>query len=345
MLKKWKKRNKKKKIIETIVFLLILVLIGGGFVYKNFIRNEAVDKPEEVIEPEKQLQIVDLNSTSRPFAIMVNNLGPARPLQSGLQDAFVIYEIIVEGGITRFLALFIDADTERIGSIRSTRHYFLDYAAEHDAVFVHHGQSPQSARDYTTLGIDRINVGGATGFRDNSLRVSSEHTLFSSIDRLEKGLGNIRKERNKDFVLDYSVDLIDLSEMENARKADEVRFSYSNAARIKYEFDAENKVYKRFFNESPNNDFVTKEQYTFKNIIVYDVQNVNLDGTGRQNLINIGEGTGWFISNGYAVPISWSKSSRTAQTVYKFENGERLTVNDGNTFIQIIPKGRDVSFE
>lgn len=55
---------------------------------------------------------------------MINNISVARPLQSGLQDAYLMYEIIVEGGISRYLALFIDQSTERIGSIRSARHYF-----------------------------------------------------------------------------------------------------------------------------------------------------------------------------------------------------------------------------
>jgi len=340
------KRSKKQKVIETIVFLLIIALVGGGFVYKNFIGREIIELPkkEEKKPEEPKLQIIDLDSKSRPFAVMINNVGVSRPLQSGLQDAYIVYEMIVEGGITRKLALFLDTETERIGSVRSARHYFLDYAAENDAIYVHHGQSPQSTRDFSSLGIDRINVDGTSGWRDTSIRVASEHRLFTSMERLVRARGNRRSERNKDFLLDYSIESINLKDMENAEEASEVKFSYSNTSRIKYVYDSDKKVYKRYFNESANTDYVTKETYTFKNIIVYSVQNVNLDGSGRQTLHNVGDGKGYFISEGYAVPITWSKSSRTAQTVYKFENGDRIKVNDGNTFINIIPKGRDVSF-
>ena len=73
---------------------------------------------------EKKIKIVDMNSKSRPYAVMINNIKEARPLQSGLQDAYIIYEIIAEGGVTRLLALFHDTNTERIGSVRSARHYF-----------------------------------------------------------------------------------------------------------------------------------------------------------------------------------------------------------------------------
>ena len=96
-----------------------------------------------------------------------------------------------------------------------------------------------------------------------------------------------------------------------------------------------------------NVDLETGEQYTTKNIIVYSVKNYTLSGQnkGRQELENIGSGTGYYISNGYSVPITWEKTSHSGQTVYKYENGEEITVNDGNTFIQITPKEAKITIE
>ena len=302
---------------------------------------------EVVKEPEKTVQIVDLNSTSRPYAIMINNISTARPLQSGLQDAYIIYEIIVEGGITRYLALFMDQNTERIGSVRSARHYYIDYALENDAIYVHHGQSPQAQSDFSKMGVDRIAVSeSSTGWRDKSLHVATEHTLFTSIAKLQNGMGNKRTERNKDLLLKYSVDEIDLSKYENAEKADYVSIQYSKGTTSSYEYDAENKVYKRSVNNKAHTDYVTGLQYTFKNIITYKVKNYPLnDGSGkdRQELVNVGSGTGYYITDGYAIPINWEKSSRSAQTKYTLENGEELIVNDGNTFIQIQPTGQNLT--
>ena len=76
----------------------------------------------EVIDNNQKLKIVNENSKSRPYAIMINNISVARPLQSGLQDAYIIYEIIVEGGITRYMALYMDQNTARIGTVRSASH-------------------------------------------------------------------------------------------------------------------------------------------------------------------------------------------------------------------------------
>ena len=277
---------------------------------------------------------------------MINNVSQARHLQSGLQDAYIIYEMIVEGGITRYMALFLDQNTERIGSIRSSRHYYLDYALENDAIYVHHGQSPQAQSDFGTLGVTRIVADNSTtGWRDRTLNVSSEHTLFTSIAKLKKGIGSKRTVRNNDLLLKYSIDSLDLASIPDSQEANKVSINYSNIVTSSYEYDANEKVYKRFVNGKEHKDYVTGKQYTFKNIITYQVSNYTIagDDKGRQTLNNVGSGTGYYISEGYAVPIKWSKSSRKAQTKYTLLDGTDLVVNDGNTFIQIQPKGRNLS--
>ncbi len=345
------KRKTKKKNILIIAICAVLV-IGGIVAAIALGGKDKADKPKqnnkkpEPVE-EKKVQIVDVNSKSRPFAVMINNIAVARPLHSGLQDAYIIYEMIVEGGITRYMALFLDQNTERIGSIRSSRHYYLDYALENDAIYVHHGQSTQAQADFKKGLVDRIVVdNGKTGWRDTSLKYSREHTLFTSIAKLKNGIGNKRTERKNDLLLDYSVDPRGRGIMPKAKEAKEVKIKYSSSTTSSYKYDEENKVYNRFVNGKEHKDYVTKKQYTFKNIITYQVHNYNLNdgsGKGRQGLDNIGKGTGWYISEGYAVPITWEKKDRASQTIYKFEDGTDLKVNDGNTFIQIQPKGEPLT--
>ncbi len=348
---KKQKNNKKVKVSVIVATISIILVIGVALLLflgskKDSTLPKITKKNSSTPTIESNLKIVDLNSKTRPYAIMINNLGVARPLQSGLQDAMIIYEMIVEGGLTRYMAVFQDQNTERIGSIRSARHYFLDYALENDAIYVHHGNSPQAAADFKTLNIDRISVDASkTGWRDKSLNVSTEHTLFTSIAKLNNGVGNKRKTRNKDFLLNYSETPIDLSTKEGAIKANNIEITYSGSVKSSYEYDESAQNYKRSINGKAHTDYVTKKQYTFKNIITYQVSNTSLnDGSGkdRQTLDNIGSGEGYYITNGYAVPITWSKSSRSSQTVYKYKDGTEIDVNDGNTFIQIQPKGKNL---
>ena len=357
-------RKRLGKKIKLIGIIAVLVLVAGTACYFTFgkdmlskITNKKDDsgskakgKDKKKVE-EPKLQIVNTDSKTRPFAVMINNIGVARPVQCGLQDAYLVYEIIVEGGITRFMAVFEgDKDVSCIGSIRSARHYYLDYALENDAIYVHHGYSPQAGEDFSNLNVDHISSSEPnTGWREKGLGVSTEHTLFSSSEKLRKGIGKKRTEYSEDrykdnygLLLHYSVKALDLASMANAQVANKVSIRYSNSNTSSYEYDPEAKVYKRFVNGKAHKDRITGNQYTFKNIITYQVKNYNLNdgsGKGRQGLDNVGSGTGYYISEGYAVPIKWKKDSRKAKTVYTFEDGTELKVNDGNTFIQIQPTG------
>ncbi len=335
----------KKNVI--IILLLITIIISGC---KNKTKLESVEKPFQNLlsKKEKKLKILDIESKSRPYAVVINNIGDARGYQSGLQDAYIIYEMISERGITRFLALFMEQNTKRIGSIRSARHYFLDYVLENDAIFVHHGQSELARRDFQNLNIDRIEVGDPkTAWRESELPIPSWHTLFTNIENIDKGLSNINTKRNKELLFNYSISEIDLSSKDDFITANDITVNYSYEVNNFYEYDAELKLYKRFVNNYQHKDYITGEQYTFKNIIIVKNQYdpiVN-DSEGRNNLLNIGTFEGYYITNGYAVPIKVIKKNRASKTIYQYLNGEEITLNDGNTFIQIQPIGQELKIE
>ena len=343
-------KNKKiKKEYLLIIIVLVVVALLGTLIYlttskKN--KNNSENDTSTTTTTVKKLNIVNEESKSRPYAIMINNVEGARKLQSGLQDAYMVYELMVEGGITRYLALFLDQTTERIGSIRSARHYYLDYALENDAIYVHHGYSPQAREDWSKLGVDRIEVNeSTTGWRDKSASKTYEFTLFTNIEKLGKGIRSKRTERNKDLLLNYSVDNIDISQMEGAIPANKIDIKYSSNTTTNYKYDTDNNIYLRSVNNKSQNDYVTGKQLTVKNIIVYNVKYSNIQGDdkGRQTIDNVGNGTGYYISNGYAVPITWKKDSRSSATIYKYNNGKEIQVNDGNTFIQIMPDNQTLA--
>ncbi len=341
-----KRRKKSKKKIWFGLFV-ILVLVGFGIYY--WYNKEAVhDFVSDKVKVEKKLKIVDEDSKTRPIAVMINNNHVAWP-HAGLQDAYITYEILAEGGITRLMAIFKDKDTAKIGSVRSARPYYLDYALENDAIYVHYGWSDKAKSDISSLDVDNINGLTASDvfWRDKSLKKATEHTVFTSMEKIkeyakEKGYD---RDTNKDLLLNYSVDEIDLSKREDAVKADTVFMKYSYYTSSSYEYDSENKVYKRYMSDTPHVDAVTGEQYTYKNIIITPIASHTYDSYGRLELEDVGSGDGYYITDGYAIPITWSKASRSSQTVYKNMDGEEIKVNDGNTFIQITPPSEDVKIE
>lgn len=188
---------KDKKTFILLLVLAILVIIAGGLViYKIMVNKEEPASVEQVentgekenkgplVVQEKKVQI--FSGTDRPIAVMIDNHSGAWP-QANLNKAYMVYEIIVEGGETRLMALFKGQDLDKIGPIRSSRHYFLDYALENDAIYVHHGWSPQAQSDISTLGVNNIN-----GIQESSKdfwRVkdkSAPHNLFTTTESILK---------------------------------------------------------------------------------------------------------------------------------------------------------------
>lgn len=354
-----KKLSLKGKIILGVIggtiLLLIIIIILNLIPKKNAsdTPNDNQNQNNNVTEPEKpKLKIMDLDSKSRSYAVMINNHYQARAHHAGLQDAYLIYEIIVEGGLTRYMALFKDQETAKIGSIRSSRHYFLDYAMENDAIYVHWGWSPQAQGDISTYKINNIN--GLTGeetyfYRDKTLKVSREHTGFTTMEMLKKAANKYGYRTTSDVtpLLNYQIEELNADDFNDKIPANTVTIKYSSSITDKYVYDTENKVYKRYVNNKEHIDDITKKQYTFKNIITYQVSNSTISGDdkGRQTLNNIGKGTGYYISDGYAIKIKWEKTARDSKTVYTYLDGTPLKVNDGNTFIQIQPKNQTLKIE
>src|SRR5574344_1207109 len=235
-----KKKINKKSIIGLAIILvviiavvIIIIKINGG--NSNIIDSLIPDNKDNT----PKITIINPDSDSRSYAVMINNHPTARAHHAGLQDAYFMYEMIVEGGMTRYLAVFKDQNTAKIGSVRSSRPYYLDYALENDAIYVHWGWSPQAESDISTLGINNINGltwEGTYFYRDTTLNVPLEHTGFTTMEMLQKATKklNYRSTTDKKALLNYTADIVDLSTKENTTKADTVTITYSNSVTDKY---------------------------------------------------------------------------------------------------------------
>ena len=352
------RETRAKKFSGTKVFvivLIILIIIAVGLFTIKIIKekdNSKVANTSETIvnETEKESEIAKpktLSGSSRPIAVMIDNHIDAMP-QAGLLEADIVYEIIVEGGETRLMLILQDKDLEKIGPVRSSRHYFLDYALENDAIYVHYGWSPQAQSDISSLGVNNIN--GIYESSTSFWRVSDKYSPHNAVTST-KNILNIaerkgyRTETKQDTVLNYVVDEVDLNSGEIANT---VTIPYSYANTVKYEYDAEKKEYTRYSRDKKQVDWNSGDTVTTKNIIIEKAKNWTLDdgsGKGRQTLDNIKELEGYYITNGKVIPITCNKTSRKGQTVYKDLEGNEIDVNDGKTFIQICPEDSKITFE
>ena len=319
---------KKFLIVLLIILILVLAVLLGIRIYQTEISEKKVleqasNEIKKDTTPQEEKKVEIFQGDSRPIAVMIDNVGVARP-QAGLNDAYIVYEIIVEGNQTRLMALFKDKDISKIGPIRSSRHYFLDYALENDAIYVHFGWSPKAQSDISSLKVNNIN--GINESSKSFWRVkdkSAPHNVVTSTEKIldiakRKGYSTTSE---KDSVLNYVVDEVELKDGETAN---EVVIPYSGTYKVSYKYDEETKRYTRTYNKTTQNDG---------------------SGKGRQNLSNIGTLDGYYITNGKAIKIKCYKTARKEQTIYKDLEGKEIEVNDGNTFIQIVPIDSKITME
>ena len=144
----------------------------------------------------------------RPYTFMFNNISVANP-QSGIGDADILYEILVEAGITRCMGVFENMNEEnsckdRIGSARSARHYFASIASEYDSIFIHYGETCYATKKIAALNLDHLEGTHAEGstvfYRDKNIK--APHNAFAFLAGIEKAIANkkFRTEHNEDFV-------------------------------------------------------------------------------------------------------------------------------------------------
>lgn len=309
--------------------------------------------PEETHEGQAKSRLSGLwidkeAANQRPYAVMLNNIVYANP-QSGISDATILYEALVEGGITRLMGIFENIDPEseaakRIGSVRSARHYYVSFADEYDAIFVHYGQTTYATKKIKALGIDTISGMAGPGvsafYRDKSIK--APHNAFASLkgltDSVTKGKYRSTYEEGSEGHFSFYEEDTVLTSDQNVTK---LKLKFSGQITPVLTYDESKGEYLREQFNGPHIDYNTKEQLSFKNVIVQFVKEWDIDKNGYQTMdLADASGKGYYISNGKLVDITWKKNESTKKMRYYDTNGDELTMNPGKTYIAVFPNNR-----
>ena len=283
--------------------------------------------------------------TLRPLGVMINNHPDARP-QSGLIHADLVYEIVAEGGITRFLAFFLGNTPEKIGPVRSTREYYLVLVKElGDAMLMHIGWSPQALEAIETWPVRSLGRGGGTFWRDNPRGVATEHTAYTNGVELREIAQTLGWEGRRDFdVYPFKKDKDGYKDAPVAT-ALTVDFWYSGDFSAVWKYDPSTNSYLRFMGYDSSNapvphvDQESGEQIKVKNLIVQYANEISINGDDKNRLdyALIGSGNGLVFIDGKVISVTWSKSERDARTKFYDGNGKEMEYNRGKFWISIVP--------
>ena len=291
---------------------------------------------------------------SRPVAIMINNRSDSRPTR-GLSDADVLYEIMVEGGITRFMALFPDTNFGEVGPVRSARDQFFRLIRPFQPLYLFVGRSGITQQyfddtEYGDLAVNGMNVSFA--YRDDSRHAAgypTDATAYTSGEKIEsliesRGIDMSRELTSPifDFV-DYNESPRELS----GESATDIKIVHSSSYRTGFTYDAASgryltSLYSKSAGYTPMVDEANGQRMAFENVIVLftEITQYPYDGTGtnpdyKKVDYDFG-GVGYYISNGRAEKILWQKGPIDYPLLLTDEAGESLKVNCGKSYVAVV---------
>ena len=291
----------------------------------------------------------------RPLAVMIPNDASALP-HYNLSKADILYEVPVEGNMTRLMGIFGDWTTlERVGNIRSCRDYFVYWAFEWDAIYVHAG-GPFYIHDVIsrsdTQNIDALSTPEGVFYRTTDRSAPQNlyfdgSSLLKEADRLSYPL-EIREGYRDNLHFQFSREENRLDQYSQASFAKKIYLK--NAYPVTgtwFEYNEDDGLYYRFqsISNGAHMDAATGKQLAFKNIILQFTYSEVRDSQGYLAFQCIDSSRdGWYFTNGKAIHINWRKDSDYGSTRYYDDNGNEILLNTGKTMICILRDGSTFSF-
>ena len=296
---------------------------------------------------------------ARPVAVMLNNLVAAQP-QLGQSEADIIYEVLAEGGITRMLGVYQSVEgVGMIGSVRSSRTYYLELALGHDAVYLHAGGSPDAydkIKAWNVTALDCVNgpyegrSPGSNLFWRDADRIAnngSVHSVVTTGDTIiEKFAGySFRQEHEAGYT--YPQEFVDLGVPENGTSAEHVTVPFSSYKTGRFDYDEETAKYLVSQYKSPYVDGNDGTQVSVTNVLILktDCHIIPGDTEGRLDVDLTSGGEGWYACGGKAIPITWEKADRNSPFAYKDLSGNVISLGRGNSYVNIVPLDCNVTIE
>ncbi len=285
-----------------------------------------------------------------PIAVMIDDLSPARP-QSGLSRASVVWQAPAEGGIPRYMALFQEGDPPAAGPVRSARLYFIAWAAEWNAVYIHAGGSPQAKQLLASSKGSGSVVYNADDFRWEGRylwRVSTRaapHNVYTDgkhLRQMAKKVG--AKAIDKGTVWQFAPDA-DISQRPEGGR---IVIPYPDNV-IKYAYDRNTNTYRRSVSvEGKQVDAGTKERIAPKNVVIMFMTFAPLNDGSHKNRLDAsftGSGTAYIATNGKTIKGAWKKKSFKAPTRFYDKQGKPVTLTVGQTFVQVVRLGTAITIK
>lgn len=347
-LKTWIKAHPRKAAVIGVVSAVVLAV--GGFVLWRYLNKQPISVPvitkEKPKEPTKYYSPLTGVETTKELSerpvrsIVIENSPEARP-QSGLSEAGVVYESVSEGGITRYMAIFLDGQPKLIGPVRSLRSFFVSWTKEFESPIGHVGGNASAMDMLRPVGVRSLNQFFNSQYYFRAGDRAAPHNVYTTTELFDKMLRAKSIFRPANFT-------------PSPRKDDEppkdgttvphpninVRFSYTGYD-VRWEYNAAKNSYGRHLAGRPDKDRNHNEQIFAKNVVVMYMPTsygVSRNGEAQTTMATIGSGKAVVFRDGKATVGKWSKAAHNQRTKLLDAAEKDISLNRGNTWYCVIPE-------
>jgi hypothetical protein len=302
------------------------------------------------VAPLTGLLATNASIASRPAVIVKIDNDAAAPPQSGLDEADVVYEEVVEGGITRYLAVFQSQDADPVGPVRSVRKTDADIVRPIGGLFAYSGGIPPFISLIDSTGITDVgaNDDGSAYYRSNG-RYAPDNLYTSTTvlrQRTPAGVGPPPP------LFDYVAPHERFSEP-GEKAVSQVTVAMSGATVATWSYDATTKQWDRSTNGHPQTAALSTAlspgpPVAFTNIIVemvpyQDTGYTDPAGNPVPDANTVGSGQALILSDGESAEASWSKPAPSAITTFQASDGSPIHLLRGTTWVMLAPQGASIT--
>lgn len=272
------------------------------------------------------------------YAVMIDNFNTARP-QFGLSAASLVYEAPAEGGITRYLAIFSkDIAPSEIGPVRSARAYFLNWAKELGAIYVHVGGSPEALELAKNLGTNDLNEFFKGSFFWRSNDRSAPHNVLTSGEKLTS-YQSLKSEN----VLEFAPWQFKDAATSTAAINSQINIKYSDGYNVYWQYQANTNSYLRYLDGNVHTD-AGGANITAKNIVIHLSSFAITDDKLRLEMSSALSGKALLCQDGVCSMGSFKKNSPSSRAKYYNKNGDEFIFNAGTTWIEVVEDLKNIQY-
>ncbi|WP_402462153.1 DUF3048 domain-containing protein [Isoptericola aurantiacus] len=274
------------------------------------------------------------------LAVKIENSPQARP-QTGLEDADMVWEEVVEGGITRFVAVFHSTVPDAVEPVRSVRPMDPAIAAPLDGILAYSGAQQPFIQDVAAAGVQSVIMdAGDAGFHRDPGRFAPHDVVGDPQTFLDQADGERTVPPPAQFAFARSAARSTV--VTDGKAAGSVDVVMSPAQTSGWDWDEESGTWLR--SEGSSESVSTSgARHAATNVVVLDVDVVDTSyrdasGAAVPETQLVASGSGLVASGGSVLEVEWSKESLQDPVVLT-AGGEPVELAPGNTWIELVPRG------